>query len=68
MNRGDIVMFVDTGSYAKWFFGMIAICETSTSKSRTCRVRWIQPVKYFDSYTTSSDFGWDRFDDFGANK
>lgn len=62
MKVGDLVMFVDEGTYAKWFYGQLAICESSTEEKKSCRVRWLQPVKYYDRYTTISDFGWDKFE------
>lgn len=61
MKAGDIVMFIDEGRYAKWFYGAIGVCEKSTEKTRSCRVRWLEPVKYFHRYTSYSDFGWDNF-------
>lgn len=66
MKVGDLVMFIDEGRYAKWFYGKFGVIETSREKEKTpgegsCRVRWLQPVKYFDSYTSYSDFGWDKF-------
>jgi len=62
MKAGDLVMFIDEGTYAKWFFGKMAIVEKATPGKRSCRVRWLEPVKYFDRYTTISDFGWDSFE------
>ncbi|HIK67451.1 MAG TPA: hypothetical protein EYF95_05725 [Flavobacteriales bacterium] len=59
---GDIVMFIDEGRYAKWFYGKLGIVEQSTERTRSCRVRWLNPVKYFDSYTPISDFGWKYFE------
>ena len=65
MKIGDLVMFVDEGTYAKWFYGQLAIAE-SVSKNKSgnwhCRVRWLNPVKYHDRYTTISDFGCERFE------
>ena len=60
MKVGDVVMFIDRGTYAKWFFGQLAIAQSvSQNKSGDwhCRVKWLQPVKYHDRYTTVSDFG-----------
>jgi len=62
MCAGDIVMFIDEGRYAKWFYGRLGIVESSTEKTRSCRVRWLDPVKYFDRYTAISDFGWNYFE------
>ena len=66
MKVGDIVMFVDKGAYAKWFFGKIGRVVKYTplgsdGKSH-CRVRWLRPVSYFDSKTTISDFCADKFE------
>ena len=65
MKIGDLVMFVDEGTYAKWFYGKFGVVESATEKTPgqgSCRVRWLQPVKYFTSYTSISDFGWDKFE------
>lgn len=62
MYVGDVVMFVDEGRYAKWFYGKIGIVERSTPDRKSCRVRWIEPVLYHENYTTVSDFGWDKFE------
>tara|TARA_Y100000034_G_C6728615_1_gene322672 strand:+ start:437 stop:643 length:207 start_codon:yes stop_codon:yes gene_type:complete len=56
---GDLVMFIDTGRYAKWFFGQFATVERYTpreGKRNSCRVRWLNPVKYHDGMSTISDF------------
>ena len=65
MKVGDLVMFVDNGTYAKWFYGQLGIVENFTpvgsdGKSH-CRVAWLNPVKYFDKFTTTSDFSADKF-------
>ena len=64
MKVGDTVMFVCEGTYAKWFFGQLAVAE-SVSQAQSgewhCRVRWMQPVQYHGRYTSVSDFGVDRF-------
>lgn len=68
MKVGDMVMFIDEGTYAKWFFGRLAVVESSTEKAPgegACRVRWLEPVKYFDRHTSHSDFGWDQFEVIG---
>jgi hypothetical protein len=62
MRVGDIVMFIDEGLYAKWFYGQLGIVEKTTERTRTCRVKWLQPVRYFDRYASVSDFGWDKFE------
>ena len=60
MRVGDIVMFVDDGNYAKYFWGQIGTVERYTQKGHDgkshCRVRWIQPVPYFGRNTSVSDF------------
>lgn len=62
MRVGDLVMFIDEGRYAKWFYGKLGIVEKSAKQTRSCRVRWIRPVKYFNMHTTMSDFGWVHFE------
>jgi hypothetical protein len=65
MKVGDLVMFVDKGTYAKWFFGQLAVAKSVSQNTRGawhCRVAWLQPVKYHDSYTTVSDFRVDKFE------
>ena len=65
MKVGDMVMFVDDGRYAKWFFGQLAtVIHYTPSRGDihgTCRVRWLQPVKYHDGYATVSDFSVGHF-------
>jgi hypothetical protein len=65
MKVGDIVMFVDEGRYARWFFGQLAevlhYTEVGSDGRAHCRVRWAQPVKYHDGTTTQSDFSADKF-------
>ena len=64
MKVGEIVMFVDEGRYARWFFGQLGKIESmneSQSGERHCRVRWLQPVKYHGKYTSVSDFGIKNF-------
>ena len=65
MKVGDIVMWTNAkSSYAKWFFGRLAevksVSYTSAGKLH-CRVKWLEPVKYFDKFTTISDFGAKNF-------
>ena len=62
MKVGDVVMFIDEGRYAKWFYGKLGVVEKSTPEKKSCRVRWIEPVLYHERYATVSDFGWDKFD------
>ena len=65
MKVGDLVMFVDEGRYAKWFYGQMGIVESYTEKGSDgkahCRVSWLQPVKYFNGFSTVSDFTADMF-------
>tara|TARA_B100000282_G_scaffold283596_1_gene247387 strand:+ start:493 stop:756 length:264 start_codon:yes stop_codon:yes gene_type:complete len=70
MQIGDIVMFSCEGTYAKWFFGQLAVVKNVSvvndrndpSKSSThFRVEWLSPVRYFDKYATISDFSADKF-------
>jgi hypothetical protein len=65
MEIGNIVMFTDEGNYAKYFFGQLAeIVSSSISKStgkEHVRVKWHSPVRYFDRYSTISDFSADKF-------
>jgi hypothetical protein len=67
MKVGDLAMFIDEGRYAKWFYGRLGIVENTTappnsSQRGSCRIRWLEPVRYFDGYATVSDFGWDMFE------
>ena len=56
MKVGGAVIFTDLESlYTKWFYGQLGIVETMGTKTH-CRVMWLQPVKYFDSFTYFSDF------------
>ena len=63
MKIGDLVMFNNTESrYAKWFLYQLGRVESvsggtdGTLAKAYCRVRWLWPVKYFDSFSTYSDF------------
>ena len=66
MQPGDLVMFSNVDSnYAKWFFGQIGevqTCNYAKDGKLHCRVKWLQPVKYFDGYSTISDFKADNFE------
>jgi len=67
MKRGDVVMFTDKGRYAKWFFGQVGVIEHGPSLSKIgfekhIRVKWIQPVPYFDRMATISDFAASKFE------
>jgi hypothetical protein len=61
---GDVVMFVDEGRYARWFFGQMATvthCSRNSSGESHCRVKWMQPVPYHGKVATISDFAADKF-------
>jgi len=71
MKVGDVVMFIDEGRYAKWFYGQLAIVESANctiDDKLYCRVRWVQPVKYFESNAFVSDFAADKFEVFGEGQ
>ena len=64
MKIGDLVMFVDNGTYAKWFWGQLAVVERVSQASDGnwhCRVNWIQPVNYHGRTTSFSDFRVNKF-------
>jgi hypothetical protein len=64
INVGDAVMFKPAGTYAKWFGGHIGFIESISYGSDGkwhCRVRWMNPVKYYDSCSSISDFCLNRF-------
>ena len=71
MKAGDLVMFIDDGRYAKWFFGKFAEVVNYTPVGRDgkahCRVKWVNPVKYYDSHATISDFHAEKFQICEAN-
>lgn len=63
---GDVVMFdpESKSSYVEYFGGKLAIVISSTinnSGENHVRVEWMEPVKYFDTYTKISDFGANHF-------
>ena len=64
MKVGDVVMFIDDGRYAKWFWGKLGIAENVVINSggeEHCRVKWIEPVKYFDRFASVSSFRTSNF-------
>ena len=70
MKVGDIVIFTCKGRYAKWFFGKIGeVLKVSVNKENDeyVRVRWFQPVEYFDSHTEFSSFRSDKFQNYQQN-
>jgi len=67
MKVGDLVMFNNVKSpYAQWFYGQLGIVEScpfpDIASSQHCRVTWLQPVRYFDSFSTYSDFKMNDFE------
>ena len=65
MEINDLVMFKPEGVYAEWFGGKMAIVENVSycnDGKLHCRVRWLQPVMYFDRCTSVSDFAAERFE------
>ena len=69
MKVGDLVMFNNTESrYAKWFYGQFGIVKSCSSlpkgslATKHCRVTWLQPVRYFDGFSTYSDFSASDFE------
>lgn len=65
MKKGDMVMFMDEGRYAKWFFGQIGELEKDPREGSDGKmhvsVKWLRPVKYHDKYTPKSHFCADKF-------
>ena len=64
MKTGDLVMFKPEGTYAEWFGGKFATVthmSFGVDGKNHCRVKWLEPIKYFDKHTTVSDFSCDRF-------
>ena len=71
MKIGDVVMFIDEGTYAKWFFGQIATVEVYRINSKGepyCKVRWLQPVPYHGKLATVSSFSADKFEVFNEGR
>ena len=66
MKVDDVVIFTNISSrYAKWFYGQIGLVERVTNRSvgsASCRVRWLQPVKYFKTHSTVTDFSANDFE------
>ena len=66
MKVGDVVMFVCEGVYEKWFFGQLGIIKSYTPVGADgnphCRVEWMNPVPYHDSFSKVSDFRADKFE------
>ena len=75
MKVGDVVMFTNyTGRYGQWFYGQIGIIERYTGEDKSAdgkahvRVRWIQPVPYFDRFATVSHFGANNFEVYNESR
>ena len=66
MKIGDVVMFINEGVYARWFYGKIGVVKNYTpvgsDGNSHCRIEWMQPVKYHQSFTKVSDFRADYFE------
>lgn len=71
MNVGDIVMFTNASSrYSKWFLGHIGeiqSCNYAATGSLHFRVKWLEPIRYFDSFATISDFAAKNFEVYDEN-
>ena len=66
MEAGDLVRFIDKGTYARWFRGKVGLVTSYIVKGSDgkphCRVQWLNPVKYHNGWTRSSDFAASRFE------
>ena len=66
MKVGDLVMFIDEGVYAKWFFGQIGVVRRYTPRGSDgkphCRVQWLQSIPYHNMNCTISDFAAEKFE------
>ena len=60
---GDTVMFTDfEGLYARWFAGKIGHVRSISDKGTHCSVRWLEPVRYHESFTSVSSFDISKFE------
>ena len=66
MKIGDLVMFVDEGSYAQWFHGALGIVEAATKGH--LRVRWCHKVTYRGRVPAISHFEADKFKVLSASR
>ena len=66
MKVGDLVTFVDEGSYAQWFHGALGIVEAATSGH--LRVRWCHKVTYHGRVPAISNFKADKFKVLSENR
>lgn len=61
MKIGDLVQFSDhQDRYAKWFYSHMG--EVISVTNGHCRVKWLQPVLYYNNMTAISDFAVERFE------
>jgi hypothetical protein len=71
---GDVVMYVDEGCYAKWFWGCLATVisyaptHPNDTRHASCRVKWMVPLKYYESVTSVSDFSATHFEVISENR
>ena len=64
MKIGDAVMFIETEKYPAFFgaIGIISQCSKAAANGEIdvshhhVRVCWIEPVKWFNRFSTFSDF------------
>jgi len=75
MKVGDLVMFVDEGTYAQWFYGALGLVEAATRdhlRGRCVvhlRVRWCHKVTCHGRVgPTISHFKADKFKVLSANR
>ena len=66
MKVGDLVMFVDEGSYAQWFHGALGIVEAAIKGY--LRVRWCHKVTYCGRVPVISHFEADKFKVLSENR
>ena len=65
MKVGDLVKFINEGTYAKWFFYQFARVESISYHDNGiayCRVSWLFPIEYYGRYVKQSDFRADKFE------
>lgn len=65
MKVGDLVQFIDDkGRYSRWFYSHMGEV-VKVSKNDYCRVKWLNPVRYYDGFTAVSNFKIDKFEIIG---
>ena len=66
MRVGDLVRYIDKGTYTQWFHGKMGLVTSYIAKGSDgkphCRVQWLNPVKSCQRWTRSSDFPASRFE------